>query len=644
MARRLKGSKATELFKRISIDLRWCDNCGVPVVALDRCGRCGEKVRKVKVVPPGDVRPVSELERSWLVNAISKSVGIDVVKFLDLDRSFILFNRIQGVDAAYEVIVHGLSIGVLEFDIVRKEWIFKPGYYGTKLFIDEGIASCYAVLDVEKLKPYTVVERNKIVEGNVGEPGSWIPVANKNFSEYGVAKVLSQGDVRIQKVWRFTEKKIEISKSVGTINVAVEANVPRLEMLERRALEFLRRTSRLGVPVVNISGGKDSTVAAYLASEAGVRYALFIDSGLEFPETIETAHKVAAVCDLKLFEVRSRDTFWRYVDLFGPPARDYRWCCRICKLAPSVKEFKSKFDRLLTIVGQRRYESTSRALAGQVARSGTISYETIASPIQEWSALEVHLFIAYKNLPLNPLYSYGYDRVGCYLCPTSRLAEFEIMKNFHRDLWERWNEKLWEFCRKWGLPKVWIDLGLWRWRFEFPAEIIQILAKQGVKHSAILEKVALNYVVVAQEFSGYPDLHCLVLSPTVEEVPLDRVEKLLRVVAFDKIEKRGSEVVAYAKRGHVKVSSSGRVEVCSRDVEYLERLARRALLVVYMASQCLGCNLCSYVCTRRAIEKGEVDVSRCSGCAKCAYVCPVASNLSKHGIYLVRRVTHGIKT
>ncbi len=81
-------------------------------------------------------------------------------------------------------------------------------------------------------------------------------------------------------------KKLEIVHRPADITKAARANASGLDRLEEEAVRFLSKVRRLGFARDNISGGKDSTTAAYLASLAGVRKAMFIDTDLEFPEII----------------------------------------------------------------------------------------------------------------------------------------------------------------------------------------------------------------------------------------------------------------------------------------------------------------------------------------------------------------------
>ena len=181
MERRVKGLKATNLFKKITPDIRWCDNCGVPLIAQSICPLCSSKTRRIKVVPPGDIRPAFEYDKQMLKEIIAEYVGIKAVhKFISFN-DFILLNKVQAIDSADEVIVSGYSIGIREFDIYKKKWIFKPGYIGVKIVVDEGLGF-YAILNKDNLKPYTVISRSDILEGEIPPSGYWVSISSKNFA------------------------------------------------------------------------------------------------------------------------------------------------------------------------------------------------------------------------------------------------------------------------------------------------------------------------------------------------------------------------------------------------------------------------------------------------------------------------------
>lgn len=57
-----------------------------------------------------------------------------------------------------------------------------------------------------------------------------------------------------------------------------------------------------------------------------------------------------------------------------------------------------------------------------------------ASPIQEWTALHVWLYLFRTKAPYNPAYEKGYDRMGCWLCPSSSLSDFFQLEESHPEL------------------------------------------------------------------------------------------------------------------------------------------------------------------------------------------------------------------
>jgi len=81
--------------------------------------------------------------------------------------------------------------------------------------------------------------------------------------------------------------------------------------------------------LVSFSGGKDSLVALHLTLKLGLDpIVVFNDTGLELPETVETVYRTVERYGLRLEVASAGDAFWRAVEFFGPPAKDYRWCCK----------------------------------------------------------------------------------------------------------------------------------------------------------------------------------------------------------------------------------------------------------------------------------------------------------------------------
>ncbi len=640
---RVTGEAATRLYRSIMKPLYWDAGRGVPVLRGDRCeGRC----IRLLVTQPGDVRPGFERDVAVVREAVERSLGGEAAKLLvpRRDRDLILLNRVQAIDAADEVIVGGLTIGVRMYDLLTRTWVFKPDHAGAVLLWEAGAGPRGAARS--RLKPGTVLGPGdvKVLEEPPG-PGYYMVLGDGR--RVGVGKLLEGGRVRVVRVVeRVPRWLLEDWEPWGaTLREAVEANVDVLEELEREAVSWLRSVLDRGTPMVALSGGKDSTAAAAVAAEAGVREAYFFDTGIEFPETIETAGRVADALGLELHEISAGDVFWRAVEVYGPPARDYRWCCKVVKFGPLERGLRALLagKPLLAVTGQRAFESTQRALAGRLSRSATTGRhgDLVAAPIQHWTSLEVHLYIEWRRLPLNPLYRMGYERVGCYLCPASRLAEIDAVRGTHPRLWRRWEAVLHRFAREARLPREWVEYGFWRWRFSYPAEIEALARKLGLDPREMLRRSMLRYATLSIEPG--PEGPTLTLHPRTPttRLNLDEYHKLLKTTGVHNRSTRNPTHIEIRdeKLGvKARVYSDAHVEITGapRDPEKLGAFARRVLAPLYMLTSCGGCAVCVSACpTGAMIAPHTIDPQKCTSCMTCIGVCPAAGKLATHATRLV---------
>ncbi|MDD1724936.1 MAG: phosphoadenosine phosphosulfate reductase family protein, partial [Methanospirillum sp.] len=191
---------------------------------------------------------------------------------------------------------------------------------------------------------------------------------------------------------------------------------------------------------------------------------LYIDTGLEFPETEENIRAVTDRYDLECERIDTGGELWREFDIQGPPAVDHRWCCRTAKLEPLRRFIDSNWGECVSFVGQRKYESFSRMKNPRVWRNAYVKNQICLAPIHTWTALHVWLYIFREKAPYNAMYEHGVDRMGCYMCPASDLAVLERIRAVHPELWKAWEAKLNEWREKHNLSESWITEGEWRKR------------------------------------------------------------------------------------------------------------------------------------------------------------------------------------
>ncbi|MDD2803735.1 MAG: aminotransferase class V-fold PLP-dependent enzyme, partial [Methanocorpusculum sp.] len=200
--------------------------------------------------------------------------------------------------------------------------------------------------------------------------------------------------------------------------------------------------------------------------------AFFIDTGLEFPETIDFVKAEGVEI------IQKAGDFWQAVEKAGPPGKDHRWCCKLLKLNP-LKVHLADTGECLTIQGNRWYESWSRASLEALSQNPTNPLQLNLSPIRSWRALDVFFYLWLRELPYNPLYERGYERIGCYLCPAMLESELETLRVTHPEMADRWEEFLTRWAEERGLPQEFVTWGLWRWK-ELPPKMQELVKEAGL--------------------------------------------------------------------------------------------------------------------------------------------------------------------
>jgi cysteine desulfurase/selenocysteine lyase len=256
-------------------------------------------------------------------------------------------------------------------------------------------------------------------------------------------------------------------------DIAVEKNKNHVKNLERNAIRAIKQhLSDRPTANVSFSGGKDSTAVLHIARKAGVTKAFFIDTGIEFPETI------AFIRSQGVDIVQKATDFWQAAEKAGPPGKDNRWCCKLLKLHP-LKLYLADVGPCVTVQGNRWYESWNRAGLDETSQNPANPLQLNISPIRNWRALEVFLYLWWQNLEINPLYEKGLERIGCYLCPAMLESEYEELKTIQPASAERWTAFLESWAAKKGYPEAYSSWGLWRWR-ALPPKMREICRDRGV--------------------------------------------------------------------------------------------------------------------------------------------------------------------
>lgn len=632
------------------INLYWCKECNLPILQYNECPVCQGKAVKVSLTPPGDFRPAMKADIELLHETIARQYGKAAADVLVPKDKVMILNSAPGDDRMDELVFDGEVMGLLRFQVLHKRFVFQPrmkaAYFikdltdKAKVVIDPGAEE--SILKSSNVLAPGVLEASEGIERDdevlvVTTDGT--PIAS------GRAKMTAErmltGEKGVAVKIRFREKMGDPKPLPGgqTWNDAVEANRKYLEELEQKSVDFIHRTMEEYSDkdmAVSYSGGKDSLVTLSLVLKAGLKpKILFVDTGLEFPETIQNVKDIIELYDLELVTYNAGDAFWHALKHYGPPARDYRWCCKSCKLGPATLLIRDNFGGdVLTFIGQRGKESEARYNKSNIWENPWVPGQLGASPIQNWNALEVWLHIYKEDLKYNPLYDEGLFRIGCWLCPSQSLSE-ESMTSKHPD-WDKWCSALEEHADKKGYTETWLKYNLSRWR-RITGSVKQFLNQNELSACKDPDQRVDSWspTLTLEDKESYgeegePDSG--IKGNFSQTIDMDRAQNALQVLG--KVEKKGSDQDTTSDTITIELNmGEGISATITSDTLDLKgtrdkRVLKRVFGMIYRSMFCVACGVCLGRCPTGALTidpelRMIVIDDKCVQCGDCVGKCPV---------------------
>lgn len=620
--------------------LRWCRGCNLPILEAKECPVCGAATEEIELTPPGDARPAFPHDIGMIRDLLDRDYGTGCGTALLPEGHVVILSKAPALDRMDEVVVDGDIVASVRYDmgsgwkvILRMQGALRLAKVATKGYVICDPGAIKFVQESKNLMAPGVTDADRnIREGDevlVLSPEREI-VSTGMARMTGEQMIAESKGVAVKTRWYKPEEYRPSDKAHGWDEV-VEANRAAIEKRVTEATGFIKNTiAKNELPaIVSFSGGKDSLATLLLTIDAGLNLpVLFVDTGLELNETVAHVHDVCTRHDLKLIEEHApADAFFGNLVYFGPPAKDYRWCCKTNKLGPTVGAITKNFpDGVLSFIGQRKYESEARNAKPRVWRNPWTPGQLGASPIQNWCAMHVWLYIFMKGEPFNVWYTRGLDRIGCFLCPASDLAEFDMIAG-QSDRWGQWEEYLDRYMDDRGLPPEWKEFGLWRWKSapkSIREEVSRITGKgvaELTKQTKVPETGPLS-IKVQDGFSpctmGYS-----VEAALSRPIDLEKVKPFCHALAWIIEEDPDGE---YIKAGFTTIYREGSI-IAKANVENDARQhIDHAFQVIVRAEQCVGCGLCAARCDPKALymEDGKVKIHEddCVFCRDCFGPCP----------------------
>ncbi|HEY1066360.1 MAG TPA: phosphoadenylyl-sulfate reductase, partial [Pirellulales bacterium] len=139
-----------------------------------------------------------------------------------------------------------------------------------------------------------------------------------------------------------------------------------------------------------------------------------LDTGYQFPETLQLRDDIAARYGIEVELVRAATTTAEYEAPHALPLyqTNPNQCCKDRKI-DVLKKAAVGWDAWMTAI--RRDQSSDRANAPIVGWDYKFNLVKI-SPLANWTNADVWRLIRRERVPYNPLYDDGYTSIGCQPC------------------------------------------------------------------------------------------------------------------------------------------------------------------------------------------------------------------------------------
>jgi phosphoadenosine phosphosulfate reductase len=659
----IQQKKNAHRFEYEDNQIFWCGKCNLPLIG-EECGRCGSKGQALRLSQPADVRFCSPYEREVLDRQLYSAFGCDPI-----GERLVLLNKIPGEDKTDEVIVDGFIFGVLSFELSEMDYRFEPSLRGAKILLKHAEGK-----KIELKKTNGHLNGKSVAADSVEafdsdiKAGDFVLVTAGNLTGYGVSLIdsadfpdlrappepenrieLESSTVAGGKVLRI--RKVDSSEAsfhpeVPDLGACIDANKKHLQVLGKNAINTIRgiisRKEYRNLPVyVSFSGGKDSLVVLDLA-RASLKQrelkAFFLNTGIEFPETVEFVRSFCREREIPLIEANAGSAFREQVGKFGPPAKDFRWCCKVCKLASAGdldtgKEASSRKGAgdvaYLTIDGKRKHESFSRARIAASETNPFVPAQLNIFPIRDWKAIEVWLYIHWRGLSYNPLYDLGFERVGCWLCPSALAAEYDRVKVLHPEMYAKWNAFLLEWAKSRGLSEKFVEHGFWRWK-ELPPKMLRLAEDLGISihPRENVEDFEIEVVggISPCRAGGFS------IEAGVKGIKEKEAAGFINVLGKTVYAEDLGMLLIKTGTGTVKFFSNGNLLASSETKEKAVSLFKEAAKQFTRLSRCTGCGICVKTCPVGAAslkEKTPHVSEACIRCGKCTESCVVTRYFNK---------------
>jgi phosphoadenosine phosphosulfate reductase len=161
--------------------------------------------------------------------------------------------------------------------------------------------------------------------------------------------------------------------------------------------------------------GPEGCVILHMLAEINPKVRVFnLDTGYQFPETLELRERIAERYGIEVELVRASSNVAEYEAANGGPvyATDPDRCCHDRKLVP-LRRAVEGYEAWISAI--RADQSSHRARARVVGWDAKFDLVKV-NPLLNWTKRDVWAFVVTNKVPYNPLHDQGYPSIGCWPC------------------------------------------------------------------------------------------------------------------------------------------------------------------------------------------------------------------------------------
>jgi phosphoadenosine phosphosulfate reductase len=161
--------------------------------------------------------------------------------------------------------------------------------------------------------------------------------------------------------------------------------------------------------------GAEGCVLIHLLAEIAPQVRVFnLDTGYQFPETLELRDQLAERYGIEVELIRPETTVAEYEVQHGGPlyVSNSDQCCYDRKIVP-LRRALVGYDAWITAIrADQSAERSSARIVGRDAKFGLVK----VNPLLNWTRRDVWAFVVTHKVPYNPLFDQGYASIGCWPC------------------------------------------------------------------------------------------------------------------------------------------------------------------------------------------------------------------------------------